>query len=152
MVPLQHQHLAVDGVHHLLIEHHLAEDLRLDAGLLGQSHHLHHRADVAAGEAGVVAIGELAHARLGKGKQWRQGTSAGLAMGNASAGDVLGAALDSTRPRQGCAETKGGITRTASKLRCHHTVSFGSISRGHSHISRNSGRACNIARAFITYY
>ena len=50
-----HEHFAVDGVHHL------AEELRLNAGFIGQPHHLHHRADVAAGEAGVAAAGGLEH-------------------------------------------------------------------------------------------
>ena len=65
VVPLEHQYLAVDGMHHLLVLHHLAEDLGLDAGLPGQAHHLDHRTDVAAGEAGVVAVGGLVQARLG---------------------------------------------------------------------------------------
>jgi len=64
VVALQDQDLAVDGVHHLLVIHHLVEHLGLDPGLLGQAHHLHDRADIPAGEAGIVAVSDLCHPRL----------------------------------------------------------------------------------------
>jgi len=61
MVPLQHQHLTVDGEREFMILQHALKDLSLDLGLLGHPHHLHHPTNIAVDKSWVVTVGGLHH-------------------------------------------------------------------------------------------